>query len=59
MNFKFGVVYAKPGQIMDDELFSNETDSEKFTNFERLAKVPWWVGYSREHDWSRKCVHAA
>ena len=25
MNFKFGVIYAKAGQIMDDELFSNET----------------------------------
>ena len=25
MNFKFGVIYAKAGQIMDDELFSNES----------------------------------
>ena len=25
MNFKFGVIFAKAGQIMDDELFSNET----------------------------------
>ena len=25
MNFKFGVIYAKVGQIMDDELFSNES----------------------------------
>ena len=27
MNFKFGVIYAKAGQIMDDELFSNEKRS--------------------------------
>ena len=25
MNFKFGVILAKAGQIMDDELFSNES----------------------------------
>ena len=23
VNFKFGVIYAKPGQITDDEMFSN------------------------------------
>ena len=23
MNFKFGVIYAKDGQITDDEMFSN------------------------------------
>merc|ERR1719188_1219433 len=36
MNFKFGIIYAKAGQIMDDELFSNETGSSNFTNFLNL-----------------------
>ena len=33
MNFKFGVIFAKAGQILDDELFSNENGSEAFNNF--------------------------
>ena len=33
MNFKFGVIYAKPGQILDDELFSNENGSKAFNDF--------------------------
>jgi len=33
MNFKFGIIYAKAGQIMDDELFSNETGSKNFLKF--------------------------
>ena len=46
MNFKFGVIYAKAGQIMDDELFSNETGSDNFTNFlillgERVTLKGW------------------
>jgi len=36
MNFKFGVIYAKTGQIMDDELFSNEAGSQRFDNFLHL-----------------------
>ena len=46
MNFKFGVIYAKAGQIMDDELFSNESGSPNFTNFltllgERITLKGW------------------
>jgi hypothetical protein len=33
LNFKFGVIFAKPGQIMDDELFSNEVASNQFNQF--------------------------
>jgi len=33
MNFKFGVIYAKPGQFLDDELFSNESGSARFEAF--------------------------
>ena len=40
MNFKFGVIYAKAGQIMDDELFSNESGSNHFTNFLSLLGQP-------------------
>ena len=31
MNFKFGVILAKAGQIMDDELFSNESGGYYFS----------------------------
>ena len=33
MNFKFGVIYAKGGQILDDELLSNREGSESFDRF--------------------------
>ncbi len=33
LNFKFGVIFARPGQIMDDELFSNEVASAQFNHF--------------------------
>lgn len=33
MNFKFGIIYAKGGQILDDELFSNKTSSPAFEKF--------------------------
>ena len=33
MNFKFGVILAKAGQIMDDELFSNESGRCFFLEF--------------------------
>ncbi|XP_071821596.1 GTPase-activating Rap/Ran-GAP domain-like protein 3 isoform X4 [Apostichopus japonicus] len=33
VNFKFGVLYASPGQTTDDEMFSNENGSEAFENF--------------------------
>jgi hypothetical protein len=40
LNFKFGVIFAKPGQIMDDELFSNELASNQFTQFLALLGRP-------------------
>ena len=50
MNFKFGVIYAKPGQIMDDELLSNEAGSERFLQFLSLlgdrVSLQHWRGYS-------------
>ncbi|XP_060107108.1 GTPase-activating Rap/Ran-GAP domain-like protein 3 isoform X3 [Heteronotia binoei] len=49
VNFKFGVLYAKDGQLTDDEMFSNETGSE---SFERLLSLlgdtitlKGWTGY--------------
>lgn len=33
MNFKFGVIYAKAGQVLDDELFSNVEGSPDFDRF--------------------------
>ncbi|XP_037917426.1 GTPase-activating Rap/Ran-GAP domain-like protein 3 [Hermetia illucens] len=33
VNFKFGVVYMKAGQVCDDEMLSNETASEAFEEF--------------------------
>ena len=46
MNFKFGLIYAKAGQIMDDELFSNKSGSENFDRFlsligERVTLKGW------------------
>ena len=46
VNYKFGVMYAKAGQIMDDELFSNEAGGEKFDRFldllgERVRLQGW------------------
>ena len=40
------MIYAKAGQIMDDELFSNETGSDNFSNFlillgERVTLKGW------------------
>lgn len=36
MNFKFGVIYALGGQILDDELFSNKDGSDTFEEFLKL-----------------------
>ncbi|XP_014288553.3 GTPase-activating Rap/Ran-GAP domain-like protein 3 isoform X2 [Halyomorpha halys] len=36
VNFKFGVLYTRPGQITDDEMFSNETGSVEFERFTAL-----------------------
>ncbi|PSN34173.1 GTPase-activating Rap/Ran-GAP domain-like protein 3 [Blattella germanica] len=33
VNFKFGVLYTRPGQTSDDEMFSNEAGSPEFDRF--------------------------
>ncbi|XP_030210157.1 GTPase-activating Rap/Ran-GAP domain-like protein 3 isoform X1 [Gadus morhua] len=49
VNFKFGVLYAKDGQLTDDEMFSNETGSESFEKFLSLlgdsVTLQGWAGY--------------
>ncbi|XP_076359902.1 GTPase-activating Rap/Ran-GAP domain-like protein 3 isoform X2 [Tachypleus tridentatus] len=46
VNFKFGVLYAKVGQTVDDEMFSNECGSKNFDRFlsllgERIRLKEW------------------
>ncbi|XP_039960598.1 GTPase-activating Rap/Ran-GAP domain-like protein 3 isoform X1 [Bactrocera tryoni] len=46
VNFKFGVVYMKPGQVCDDEMLSNQDASKDFENFlhilgERIRLKSW------------------
>ena len=36
LNLKIGVLYARPGQIFDDELFSNEVGSSNYESFLNL-----------------------
>ncbi|XP_069465601.1 GTPase-activating Rap/Ran-GAP domain-like protein 3 isoform X2 [Ambystoma mexicanum] len=49
VNFKFGVLYAKDGQLTDDEMFSNETGSESFQKLLNLMgdtiTLKSWIGY--------------
>ncbi|XP_061118837.1 GTPase-activating Rap/Ran-GAP domain-like protein 3 isoform X1 [Conger conger] len=49
VNFKFGVLYAKDGQLTDDEMFSNEMGSENFDKFLNLLgdtiTLQGWAGY--------------
>nr|XP_015222407.1 PREDICTED: GTPase-activating Rap/Ran-GAP domain-like protein 3 isoform X2 [Lepisosteus oculatus] len=49
VNFKFGVLYAKDGQLTDDEMFSNESGSESFEKFLNLLgdtiTLRGWAGY--------------
>ncbi|XP_075942024.1 GTPase-activating Rap/Ran-GAP domain-like protein 3 isoform X3 [Anarhichas minor] len=49
VNFKFGVLFAKDGQLTDDEMFSNETGSESFDKFLNLmgesVTLQGWAGY--------------
>uniref|UniRef100_A0A7N8Y8F3 GTPase-activating Rap/Ran-GAP domain-like protein 3 n=1 Tax=Mastacembelus armatus TaxID=205130 RepID=A0A7N8Y8F3_9TELE len=49
VNFKFGVLYAKDGQLTDDEMFSNEVGSESFDKFLNLLgdsiTLQGWAGY--------------
>ncbi|XP_049594295.1 GTPase-activating Rap/Ran-GAP domain-like protein 3 isoform X4 [Syngnathus scovelli] len=49
VNFKFGVLFAKDGQLTDDEMFSNEMGSESFDKFLKLlgdsVTLQGWAGY--------------
>ncbi|CAH2316635.1 GTPase-activating Rap Ran-GAP domain 3 [Pelobates cultripes] len=49
VNFKFGVLYAKDGQLTDDEMFSNEAGSESFQKLLSLLgdtiTLKSWIGY--------------
>ncbi|XP_011709712.1 GTPase-activating Rap/Ran-GAP domain-like protein 3 isoform X3 [Macaca nemestrina] len=49
VNFKFGVLFAKDGQLTDDEMFSNEIGSEPFQKFLNLLgdtiTLKGWTGY--------------
>ncbi|XP_043840790.1 GTPase-activating Rap/Ran-GAP domain-like protein 3 isoform X1 [Dromiciops gliroides] len=49
VNFKFGILYAKDGQLTDDEMFSNETGSEAFQKLVNLLgdtiTLKGWTGY--------------
>ncbi|XP_076140082.1 GTPase-activating Rap/Ran-GAP domain-like protein 3 isoform X5 [Alosa pseudoharengus] len=49
VNFKFGVLFAKDGQLTDDEMFSNEMGSESFEKFLNLLGdticLQGWAGY--------------
>ncbi|CAJ1070199.1 GTPase-activating Rap/Ran-GAP domain-like protein 3 isoform X3 [Xyrichtys novacula] len=49
VNFKFGVLFARDGQLTDDEMFSNETGSESFEKFLNLLgdsiTLQGWAGY--------------
>ncbi|KAG9468625.1 hypothetical protein GDO78_022304, partial [Eleutherodactylus coqui] len=49
VNFKFGVLYAKDGQLTDDEMFSNEAGSESFQKLLNLlgdtVTLKSWIGY--------------
>jgi hypothetical protein len=39
LTFKFGVIYAKPGQIMDDELFSNNDSGAASDQFQQFLSL--------------------
>ncbi|XP_053417852.1 GTPase-activating Rap/Ran-GAP domain-like protein 3 isoform X2 [Nycticebus coucang] len=49
VNFKFGVLFARDGQLTDDEMFSNEIGSEAFQKFLSLLgntiTLKGWTGY--------------
>ncbi|XP_034235197.1 GTPase-activating Rap/Ran-GAP domain-like protein 3 isoform X2 [Thrips palmi] len=49
VNFKFGVLYTKPQQVTDDEMFSNEEGSPEFHRFVKLlgdeVKLKGWKKY--------------
>jgi len=47
--FKFGIIYAKEGQVADDEFFSNEHGSNNFNEFINLLgdkiELKGWKGF--------------
>ncbi|XP_077593596.1 GTPase-activating Rap/Ran-GAP domain-like protein 3 isoform X2 [Stigmatopora nigra] len=49
VNFKFGILFAKDGQLTDDEMFSNEMGSRGFDKFLKLlgdtVTLQGWAGY--------------
>ncbi|KAG8292577.1 GTPase-activating Rap/Ran-GAP domain-like protein 3 [Homalodisca vitripennis] len=49
VNFKFGVLYTRPAQVSDDEMFSNEIGSEEFDRFTSLlgekVRLKGWDKY--------------
>ncbi|EGD74356.1 hypothetical protein PTSG_06365 [Salpingoeca rosetta] len=49
VNFKIGILYAKPGQTTDDEMFSNETGSDEFIKFYEAmgnkVELQNWTGF--------------
>nr|XP_010982626.2 GTPase-activating Rap/Ran-GAP domain-like protein 3 isoform X3 [Camelus dromedarius] len=49
VNFKFGVLFAKDGQLTDDDMFSNEIGSDAFQKFLNLLgdtiTLKGWTGY--------------
>ncbi|XP_053138018.1 GTPase-activating Rap/Ran-GAP domain-like protein 3 isoform X3 [Hemicordylus capensis] len=49
VNFKFGVLFAKDGQLTDDEMFSNEMGSDSFQRLLSLlgdnVTLKGWTGY--------------
>ena len=49
INFKIGVIYAKGGQILDDEILSNAKGSAEFDDFLSLLgekiQLKGWTQY--------------
>ncbi len=49
LNFKFGVIFGRPGQLLDDELLSNRRGSPQFDKFLDLlgqrVRLKGWTKY--------------
>ena len=56
MNFKFGVLYAKAGQITDNEMFSNSKLHPVYTRAfyfdDLLPYIPCVLGIGRYHKYA-------
>lgn len=59
INFKFGIVYSKHGQLTDDEMLSNEHGSPEFEKFINLIgdkiRLKGWKKYKGGLDTTSKC----